>query len=123
MAREIPNIPQGIQDQLSKTPAERKAELLARRQARLDALTPQQRQKVQDRIPRSEVFRVLLPNGSKAPGVIKYDSPEAEFLPWPVSNLGRLLLNDAGRHPVPSQNRGHLPDNSLHLVVGGYLRW
>ena len=52
MAREMANVPQDIQDRLSKTPAERKAELLARRQARLDALTPQQRQKVQDRIDR-----------------------------------------------------------------------
>jgi len=52
MAKQTPDIPQDIQDRLSKTPAERKAELLARRQARLDAMTPQQRQKVQDRIDR-----------------------------------------------------------------------
>lgn len=66
MAREIPNIPQGIQDQLSKTPAERKAELLARRQARLDALTPQQRQKVQDRIDRISAVPV-----SKRPSLMQ----------------------------------------------------
>ena len=52
MAKQTPDIPQDIQDRLNKTPAERKAELIARRQARLDAMTPQQRQKVQDRIDR-----------------------------------------------------------------------
>ena len=52
MAKQIPDIPPDIQDRLGKTPAERKAELLARRQACLDAMTPQQRQKFQDRIDR-----------------------------------------------------------------------
>ena len=52
MAKQTPDIPQDIQDRLGKTPAERKAELLARRQARLDAMTPQQRQKLQARIDR-----------------------------------------------------------------------
>jgi len=52
MAKQTPEIPQDIQDRLGKTPAQRKAELLARRQARLDAMTPQQQQKVQQRIDR-----------------------------------------------------------------------
>ncbi len=46
------NIPQEIQDRLDRTPAERKAELEARRQARLDAMTPEQRQRVQQQIDR-----------------------------------------------------------------------
>lgn len=49
MAKQTPDIPQDIQERLNKTPAERKAELLAQRQARLDAMTPQERQKLQDR--------------------------------------------------------------------------
>jgi len=52
MAKQTPDIPQDIQDRLNKTPAERKAELLARRQTRLDAMTPQERQKLQDRAAR-----------------------------------------------------------------------
>jgi len=58
MAREIPDIPQDIQQQLNKTPAERKAELETRRQTRLDALTPQQRQAAQDRIDRIEAVPI-----------------------------------------------------------------
>jgi len=46
------NIPQDIQDRLNRTPEQRKAELEARRQARLDAMTPEQRQKVQEQIDR-----------------------------------------------------------------------
>lgn len=52
MAKQTPDIPQDIQDRLNKTPAERKAELLARRQNRFDAMTPQDRQKLQDRAAR-----------------------------------------------------------------------
>jgi len=46
------DIPQDLQERLSKTPGERKADLEARRQARLDAMTPEQRQAAQDRIDR-----------------------------------------------------------------------
>ena len=46
------NIPQEIQDRLDRTPDERKAELEARRQGRLDAMTPEQRQRVQEQIDR-----------------------------------------------------------------------
>jgi len=52
MAKQIPDIPQAIQDRLDRTPAERKAELETRRQARLDAMTPEQRQAAQERIDR-----------------------------------------------------------------------
>lgn len=52
MAKQIQNIPQAIQDRLNRTPAERKAELEAKRQARLAAMTPQQRQEAQQRIDR-----------------------------------------------------------------------
>lgn len=52
MAKQTPDIPQDIQDRLNKTPVERKAELLARRQMRLDAMTPQERQKLHDRAAR-----------------------------------------------------------------------
>lgn len=52
MAKQISDIPQNLQERLSKTPAERKADLEARRQVRLDAMTPQQRQAAQDRIDR-----------------------------------------------------------------------
>jgi len=52
MAKQTLDIPQDIQDRLSKTPAERKAELLAKRQTRLDAMTSGERQKVQDRLDR-----------------------------------------------------------------------
>lgn len=52
MAKQTPDIPQDMQDRLNKTPAERKADLLARRQTRLGALTPQERQKIQDRADR-----------------------------------------------------------------------
>jgi len=46
------NIPQEIQDRLNRTPEQRKAELEARRQGRLDAMTPEQRQRVQQQIDR-----------------------------------------------------------------------
>jgi hypothetical protein len=52
------DIPQDFQERLSKTPAERKADLDARRQARLDAMTPQQRQAAQDRIDRIEAVPI-----------------------------------------------------------------
>jgi len=58
MAKLIPDIPQDIQQRLNKTPAERKADLESRRQARLDAMTPQQRQAVQDRIDRIEAVPI-----------------------------------------------------------------
>lgn len=48
------DIPQDLQERLGKTPAERKADLESRRQVRLDAMTPQQRQAAQDRIDRIE---------------------------------------------------------------------
>lgn len=54
MAKQTPDIPQDIQDRLSKTPSERKADLLARRQTRLAAMTPQERQKLEDRADRVE---------------------------------------------------------------------
>jgi type II secretory pathway component PulF len=58
MAKETPDIPQEIQDQLSKTPDERKAELEARRQARLDAMTAEDRQAAQQRIDRIEAVPI-----------------------------------------------------------------
>lgn len=54
MAKQTPDMPQDIQDRLSKTPAERKADLLAQRQTKLAAMTPQERQKLQDRADRVE---------------------------------------------------------------------
>jgi hypothetical protein len=53
MAEQTPDIPREIQDQLNKTPTERKADLLAKRQSRLAAMTPQERQKLQDRADRT----------------------------------------------------------------------
>ena len=47
-----------IQQRLNKTPAERKAELETRRQARLDAMTPEQRQAAQQRIDRIEAVPI-----------------------------------------------------------------
>ena len=58
MPQQIPDIPQDIQQRLNKTPAERKADLESRRQARLDAMTPQQRQAAQDRIDRIEAVPI-----------------------------------------------------------------
>ena len=58
MAREISDIPQDIQERLNKTPAERKAELETRRQTRLDALTPEQRQAAQQRIDRIDAVPI-----------------------------------------------------------------
>ena len=58
MAKLIPDIPQAIQDRLNRTPAERKAELETRRQARLDALTPEQRQAAQQRIDRIDAVPI-----------------------------------------------------------------
>jgi len=58
MPQQIPDIPQDIQQRLSKTPAERKADLEARRQVRLDAMTPEQRQAAQDRIDRIEAVPI-----------------------------------------------------------------
>jgi len=39
-----PDIPQEVQDRLNRTPAQRKADLDISRQARLDAMTPEERQ-------------------------------------------------------------------------------
>jgi len=47
-----PNIPQEVQDRLNRTPAQRKADLEAKRQARLDAMTPEQRAAAQAHIDR-----------------------------------------------------------------------
>ncbi len=47
-----PDIPQEVQDRLNRTPAQRKADLEASRQARLDAMTPEQRQAAQAHIDR-----------------------------------------------------------------------
>jgi hypothetical protein len=58
MPQQIPDIPQDIQHRPNKTIAERKADLKARRQARLDAMTPQQRQAAQDRIDRIEAVPI-----------------------------------------------------------------
>ena len=58
MAKLIPDIPQAIQDRLNRTPAERKAELETRRQTRLDALTPEQRQAAQQRIDRIDAVPI-----------------------------------------------------------------
>ena len=58
MPQQIPDIPQDIQQRLNKTPAERKADLESRRQARLDAMTPQQRQAAQVRIDRIEAVPI-----------------------------------------------------------------
>ncbi len=52
MATQITNIPQEVQEQLDRTPDQRKAEMVVRRQARLDAMTVEQRQLLQDRIDR-----------------------------------------------------------------------
>ena len=52
MAKQFPEIPQALQDRLNRTPAERKAQLEAKRQARLAVMTPQQRQEAQQRIDR-----------------------------------------------------------------------
>ena len=58
MPQQISDIPQDIQQRLNKTPAERKAELETRRQARLDAMTPEQRQAAQERIDRIEAVPI-----------------------------------------------------------------
>ncbi len=47
-----PNIPQEVQDRLNRTPAQRKADLEAKRQARLDAMTPEQRAAAQAHVDR-----------------------------------------------------------------------
>ena len=52
MAIPTPNIPPEVQDRLNRTPAQRKADLEAKRQARLDAMTPAQRQAAQAYIDR-----------------------------------------------------------------------
>jgi len=52
MANQIQDVPQAIQERLSRTPAQRKAELEAKRQTRLATMTPQQRQALQARIDR-----------------------------------------------------------------------
>lgn len=58
MPQQIPDIPQDIQQRLNMTPAERKADLEARRQVRLDAMTPEQRQAAQNRIDRIEAVPI-----------------------------------------------------------------
>jgi hypothetical protein len=47
-----PDIPQEVQDRLNRTPAQRKADLEAKRQARLDAMTLEERQAAQMQIDR-----------------------------------------------------------------------
>lgn len=47
-----PDTPQEVQDRLNRTPAQRKADLDAKRQARLDAMTPEERQAAQAQIDR-----------------------------------------------------------------------
>ncbi len=47
-----PDIPQDVQDRMNRTPAQRKADLEASRQARLDAMTPEERQAAQAHIDR-----------------------------------------------------------------------
>jgi hypothetical protein len=46
------DIPQEVQDRLNRTPAQRKADLDALRQQRLDAMTPEERQAAQAHIDR-----------------------------------------------------------------------
>jgi len=52
MAKQIPDISPDIQDRLGKTLAQRKAELEAKRQTRLAAMTVEQRQALQARTDR-----------------------------------------------------------------------
>ena len=106
MAREIPNIPQGIQDQLSKTPAERKAELLARRQARLDALTPQQRQKVQDRFDRISAVPV-----NKRPSLMQ------GLRLGSTARAIKARIEGAKAEQQERQNDGHLQDGCQGLFL------
>lgn len=47
-----PDIPQEVQDRLNRTPAQRKADLDAKRQERMDAMTPEERQAAQAHIDR-----------------------------------------------------------------------
>jgi len=47
-----PDVPQHVQDRLNRTPAQRKADLDALRQQRLDAMTPEERQAAQAHIDR-----------------------------------------------------------------------
>jgi len=47
-----PDIPQDVQDRLNRTPAQRRADLEAKRQARLDAMTPEERAAAQTHIDR-----------------------------------------------------------------------
>lgn len=47
-----PDIPQDVQDRMNRTPAQRKADLEAKRQARLDAMTLEERQAAQAQIDR-----------------------------------------------------------------------
>jgi len=47
-----PDIPAEVQERLNRTPEQRKADLEAKRQARLDVMTPEQRQAAQAHIDR-----------------------------------------------------------------------
>lgn len=51
-----PNIPQEVQDRLNRTPAQRKADLEAKRQARFDAMTPEERAAAQAHIDRIDAI-------------------------------------------------------------------
>lgn len=48
-----PDIPQEVQDRMNRTPAQRKADLESKRQTRLDAMTPEERQAAQAQIDRA----------------------------------------------------------------------
>jgi len=58
MANQIQDVPQAIQERLGRTLAERKAELEAKRRARLAAMTTEQRQALQARTDRINAIPV-----------------------------------------------------------------
>jgi len=51
-----PDIPPEVQDRLNRTPVQRKADLEAKRQARLDAMTPEERAAAQAHIDRVDAI-------------------------------------------------------------------
>lgn len=51
-----PDLPQEVQDRLNRTPAQRKADLEAKRQERLDAMTPEERVAAQAQIDRVDAI-------------------------------------------------------------------
>ena len=115
MAKQTPDIPQDIQDRLGKTPAERKADLLARRQSRLDTMTPLERQKAQDRADRiaaittdkrpafmhasrlasaAKVIKTRVEGGMKLRDVIdSLDAEESTTVDWLVDQLTAARVN------------------------------